>query len=141
VSPCPTAGEHYTVDGMRFLPRPVQTPGVPVWVAGYYGNAKPLRRAARHQGILPLGIDHPDQLAETIAEVTALRKAAGRDTTQPYDVVVALPPGSDPAPSAAAGATWGLVELPQIPVSVDQVRSVIRDGTATPRAPAREADG
>jgi hypothetical protein len=25
-------GEHYTVDGMRFLPRPVQRPGVPVWV-------------------------------------------------------------------------------------------------------------
>jgi alkanesulfonate monooxygenase SsuD/methylene tetrahydromethanopterin reductase-like flavin-dependent oxidoreductase (luciferase family) len=23
-------GEHYTVDGMRFLPRPVQRPGVPV---------------------------------------------------------------------------------------------------------------
>ncbi len=30
-------------------------------------------------------------VAETVAEVTALRKAAGRDTAQPYDVVVALP--------------------------------------------------
>src|SRR5918996_2214862 len=50
-------GEHYTVAGMRFLPRPVQRPGVPVWVAGYYGNAKPLRRAARHQGTFPVGID------------------------------------------------------------------------------------
>jgi alkanesulfonate monooxygenase SsuD/methylene tetrahydromethanopterin reductase-like flavin-dependent oxidoreductase (luciferase family) len=26
-------GEHYTVDGMRFLPRPIQRPGVPVWDA------------------------------------------------------------------------------------------------------------
>lgn len=25
-------GEHYMVDGMRFLPRPVQRPGVPVLV-------------------------------------------------------------------------------------------------------------
>lgn len=40
-------GEHYTVDGMRFLPRPVQRPGVPVWVAGFYGKPRPLRRAAR----------------------------------------------------------------------------------------------
>jgi len=40
-------GEHYTVDGMRFLPRPVQRPGVPVWVAGYYGKPRPVRRAAR----------------------------------------------------------------------------------------------
>src|SRR6266545_2999388 len=37
-------GEHYIVDAMRFLPRPVQRPGVPVWVAGYYGRPKPLRR-------------------------------------------------------------------------------------------------
>jgi alkanesulfonate monooxygenase SsuD/methylene tetrahydromethanopterin reductase-like flavin-dependent oxidoreductase (luciferase family) len=125
-------GEHYTVAGMRFLPRPVQRPGVPVWVAGHYGNPKPLRRAARHQGTFPLGIDHPDQLAETIAEVTALRKAAGRDAAEPYDVVVALPPGGDPAPYAAVGATWWLVELPWVPVSVDQVRGVIRDGPATP---------
>src|ERR687896_193822 len=47
-------GEHYTVDGMRFLPRPVQQPGVPVWVAGFLGNAKPMRRAARHQGFVPV---------------------------------------------------------------------------------------
>ena len=40
-------GEHYTVDGMRFLPRPVQRPGVPVWVAGFYGKPRPLRRARR----------------------------------------------------------------------------------------------
>jgi alkanesulfonate monooxygenase SsuD/methylene tetrahydromethanopterin reductase-like flavin-dependent oxidoreductase (luciferase family) len=71
-------GEHYTVAGMRFLPRPVQQPGVPVWVAGYYGNATPLRRAARHQGTFTLGIDHPDQLAETVAKVTTLRKAGGQ---------------------------------------------------------------
>jgi alkanesulfonate monooxygenase SsuD/methylene tetrahydromethanopterin reductase-like flavin-dependent oxidoreductase (luciferase family) len=127
-------GEHYTVTGMRFLPRPVQRPGVPVWVAGYHGNSKPLRRAARHQGVFPLGIDHPDQLADVVAEVTALRMAAGTDAAQPYDVVVALPPGSDPAPYAAVGATWWLVELPWVPVSVDQVRGVIRDGPATPRA-------
>ena len=43
-------GAHYTVDGMRFLPRPVQRPGVPVWVGGYPGRRKPLRRAVRFQG-------------------------------------------------------------------------------------------
>jgi alkanesulfonate monooxygenase SsuD/methylene tetrahydromethanopterin reductase-like flavin-dependent oxidoreductase (luciferase family) len=34
-----------------------------------------------------------------------------------------------------------LVEIPEVPVSVDQVRGVIRDGPATPRAPAPTADG
>src|SRR4051812_6342933 len=72
-------GRHYTVDGMRFLPRPVQRPGVPVWVAGYYGKPKPLRRAARHQGFFPLGVERPDQLAEIVAELAALHREAGRD--------------------------------------------------------------
>jgi alkanesulfonate monooxygenase SsuD/methylene tetrahydromethanopterin reductase-like flavin-dependent oxidoreductase (luciferase family) len=125
-------GEHYLVDGMRFLPRPVQRPGIPVWVAGYYGKPRPVRRAARHQGFFPLAVDHPAQLAEIVADLTALRRDAGRDPTEPYDVVVALPPGSDPAPYEAAGATWWLVEFPWDAPSVDQVRAVIRDGPAAP---------
>jgi alkanesulfonate monooxygenase SsuD/methylene tetrahydromethanopterin reductase-like flavin-dependent oxidoreductase (luciferase family) len=125
-------GEHYTVDGMRFLPRPVQRPGVPVWVAGFYGKPRPLRRAARHQGFFPVNLEHPDQLAEIVADLTALRAEEGSDPTEPYDVVAALPPGSDPTPYAAAGATWSLVGFPADSVSVDQVRGVIRDGPAAP---------
>ena len=125
-------GEHSTVDGMRFLPRPVQRPGVPVWVAGYYGKPKPMRRAARYQGFFPLGLERPDQVAEVVADVAALRREAGRDPAEAYDVVVALPPGDDPAPYAAAGATWWLVEFPWDAPSVDQVRAVIRDGPAGP---------
>jgi alkanesulfonate monooxygenase SsuD/methylene tetrahydromethanopterin reductase-like flavin-dependent oxidoreductase (luciferase family) len=121
-------GEHYTVDGMRFLPRPIQRPGVPVWVAGFYGKPRPLRRAARHQGFFPIELDHPEQLAEVVADLAALRREAGRDPTERYDVVVALPPGSDPTAYAAAGATWWLVEFPWDALSVDQVRAVIRDG-------------
>jgi alkanesulfonate monooxygenase SsuD/methylene tetrahydromethanopterin reductase-like flavin-dependent oxidoreductase (luciferase family) len=125
-------GEHYTVDGMRFLPRPIQRPGVPVWVAGYYGKPRPMRRAARHQGFFPIELDHAEQLAEVVADLATLRREAGRDATEPYDVVVALPPGNDPAPYVAAGATWWLVEFPWDAVSVDQVRAVIRDGPAAP---------
>jgi alkanesulfonate monooxygenase SsuD/methylene tetrahydromethanopterin reductase-like flavin-dependent oxidoreductase (luciferase family) len=121
-------GEHYTVGGMRFLPRPVQRSGVPVWVAGSYGNARPLRRAARYDGFFPMNLQHPDQLAEMVADLTALRGQAGRDASEPYDVVAALTPGTDPAPYAAAGATWWMVEFQPDALSVDQVRGVIRDG-------------
>ena len=126
-------GEHYIVDGMSFLPRPVQRPGVPVWVAGYYGKRRPMRRAAGYQGFFPLGLDHPEQVAEIVADLAALRREAGRDPTERYDVVVALPPGSNPEPYVAAGATWWLVEFPWDALSVDQVRTVIRDGPAAPR--------
>jgi alkanesulfonate monooxygenase SsuD/methylene tetrahydromethanopterin reductase-like flavin-dependent oxidoreductase (luciferase family) len=125
-------GEHYTVDGMRFLPRPVQRPGVPVWVAGLYGKPKPLRRAARYDGFFPVNLEHPDQLAEIVAQLAALREDAGRDAAEPYDVVAALAPGSDPAPYAAAGATWWVVDFPGEAASVEQVRGVIREGPFDP---------
>jgi alkanesulfonate monooxygenase SsuD/methylene tetrahydromethanopterin reductase-like flavin-dependent oxidoreductase (luciferase family) len=131
-------GEHYIVDGMRFLPRPVQRPGVPVWVAGYYGKAKPLRRAARHQGFFPVNLEHPDQLAEIVADLTLLRREIGKDVAEPYDVVAALPPGTDPAPYAEAGATWWMVEFSWEAASVDQVRAVIRDGPAASSSPTRK---
>jgi alkanesulfonate monooxygenase SsuD/methylene tetrahydromethanopterin reductase-like flavin-dependent oxidoreductase (luciferase family) len=123
-------GEHYAVDGMRFLPRPVQRPGVPVWVAGFYGKPRPLRRAARYQGFIPVNLEHPDQLAEIVAELIALHRQGSKAGAESYDVVAALPPGSDPASYAAAGAMWWLVEFPWDGVSVDQVRRVIRDGPA-----------
>jgi alkanesulfonate monooxygenase SsuD/methylene tetrahydromethanopterin reductase-like flavin-dependent oxidoreductase (luciferase family) len=118
-------GEHYTIDAMRFLPRTVQRPGVPIWVAGFYGKSKPLRRAIRYQGFFPVGIEHPDQVAEICAELGRLGRHTRGDA---FDLVVELDPGSDPAPYAAAGATWGLVAFPPDPVSVDRVRGVIAEG-------------
>jgi alkanesulfonate monooxygenase SsuD/methylene tetrahydromethanopterin reductase-like flavin-dependent oxidoreductase (luciferase family) len=123
-------GEHYTVDAMRFLPRPVQRPGPPIWTAGFYGNARPLRRAIRHQGFFPVGLEHPDQLAEVVAGLDRTRQEEGIDEPEAFDVAVELEPGSDPAPFAAAGATWGLVAFGWNPVSVDQVRGVIRERPA-----------
>jgi alkanesulfonate monooxygenase SsuD/methylene tetrahydromethanopterin reductase-like flavin-dependent oxidoreductase (luciferase family) len=117
-------GSHYTVDGISFLPRPVQRPGVPVWAAGLPGNVKPLRRAARHDGFVPVNLEHPDQLADIVATISDLRR---RKTTW-YDIAVGLPPSVDPAPYAKAGATWWLAEFAPQTVSLDQVRGVLRDG-------------
>jgi alkanesulfonate monooxygenase SsuD/methylene tetrahydromethanopterin reductase-like flavin-dependent oxidoreductase (luciferase family) len=118
-------GEHYTVDGFSFLPRPVQRPAVPVWVAGLPGSSRPLRRAARYDGFFPVNLTHPDQLAEAADVLTGLRE----HPATPYDIAIALPPGTDPAPYARSGATWWLTEFePGVPL--DQVRGVLRDGPA-----------
>ena len=103
---------------------------MPVWVAGFYGKPRPLRRAARYQGFFPVNLEHPDQLAEIVADLAALRRESGRDPAEPNDVVAALPPRADPAPYRAAGATWWVVDFPGDAVSVDLVRGVIRDGPA-----------
>ena len=95
---------------------------------GLLRQAQAIAPGGGYQGFFPLGLDHPAQLAEIVAALTALRREAGTDPADPYDVVVALPPGSDPGPYAAAGATWWLVEFPWDALSVDQVRTVIGDG-------------
>jgi alkanesulfonate monooxygenase SsuD/methylene tetrahydromethanopterin reductase-like flavin-dependent oxidoreductase (luciferase family) len=115
-------GEHYLVDGVRFLPTPVQRPGVPVWVAVRYGNRAPLRRAARHDGVFPIDITAPDQLAEVVADVHGLRQDDG-----PFDVVIGGAPGADPRPYADAGATWWTTTFP-ITSTADTVRAALRDG-------------
>jgi hypothetical protein len=66
-----------------------------------------------------------DQFARAVAAVRELRG----DSTAPYDVAVELPPGSDVAPYAEAGATWWMTEL-KPGVSLDEVRGVIREGPA-----------
>ncbi|HET6687515.1 MAG TPA: LLM class flavin-dependent oxidoreductase [Jiangellaceae bacterium] len=120
-------GGHYTVDDIEFLPRPVQEPGVPVWAAGFPGNVKPIRRAARLDGFFPANLEHPDQLAEVVATITDLR--IGK--TGAYDIAIGLPFDADPLPYAAVGATWWLPEFPP-GVPLDTVRGVLRDGPASP---------
>ncbi len=117
-------GDHYTVDDIQFLPRPVQRPGIPVWIAGFPGNVKPMRRAAGYDGFFPVNLEHPDQLAEAVATVTELRQ----DSSAPYDFVVGLPVGVDPYPWQQAGATWWLPEIEPERASSDRVRGVLRDG-------------
>jgi alkanesulfonate monooxygenase SsuD/methylene tetrahydromethanopterin reductase-like flavin-dependent oxidoreductase (luciferase family) len=121
-------GEHYTVDAMRFLPRPMQRPRVPVWVAGVAGRPKPMRRAARYDGFFPIRLESADQLAKIVARVGALREEDGRNPDEPYEVIAELEPGVDPTPYSEAGATWWLVALDWEGISVDRVRGVIREG-------------
>jgi alkanesulfonate monooxygenase SsuD/methylene tetrahydromethanopterin reductase-like flavin-dependent oxidoreductase (luciferase family) len=116
-------GKHYLIDDVRFLPRPIQQPGIPVWVAAFPGNVKPLRRAARYQGFFPVNLPNVDEFARAVSTVRELRE----DSTTPYEIAVALPPGSDVAPYAEAGATWWMTAI-EPGASVDEVRGVVREG-------------
>ncbi|QNE19525.1 LLM class flavin-dependent oxidoreductase [Kribbella qitaiheensis] len=117
-------GANYTVDDVEFLPRPAQDNGVPIWIAGFPGKVRPRRRAARYDGFFPVNLTHPDELAEAVEGVQELRT----DPTAPYDVVVALPPGTDPAPYAAAGATWTLTEFDPHAIRRAEVEAIVAGG-------------
>jgi alkanesulfonate monooxygenase SsuD/methylene tetrahydromethanopterin reductase-like flavin-dependent oxidoreductase (luciferase family) len=107
----------------EFEPLPVQRPRIPVWVAARWPNRRPVRRAARWDGLFPIDLDGPDALAELAAEVTRLRDGA----SSPFDLVVDNPPGEDPRPWEEAGATWCLVEFGQQPQEAE-VREAIAAG-------------
>jgi alkanesulfonate monooxygenase SsuD/methylene tetrahydromethanopterin reductase-like flavin-dependent oxidoreductase (luciferase family) len=90
--------------GGGFKPTPVQRPRIPIWVAGRYPNRRPLRRAARWDGLFPIDLPGPEALAELAAEIGELRGEADG----PFALVVETAPGADPDPWEAAGATWVL---------------------------------
>jgi alkanesulfonate monooxygenase SsuD/methylene tetrahydromethanopterin reductase-like flavin-dependent oxidoreductase (luciferase family) len=103
-------------------PPPVQRPRIPIWLAARWPSRRPVRRAARFDGVFPIDLPGPEAVAELVAEVGALRRADA-----PFDVVVTNPPGTDPAPWAAAGATWCLTGFGPQPTEAG-VRAAIDAG-------------
>ena len=103
----------------EFEPRPLQQPRVPVWVAARWPNRRPLRRAARWDGLFPIDLPGPEALTEYAAAVEELR-----GSLDDYDLVVEGPPGADPAPWEAAGATWFLTAF-DLQATAAEVREAI----------------
>jgi alkanesulfonate monooxygenase SsuD/methylene tetrahydromethanopterin reductase-like flavin-dependent oxidoreductase (luciferase family) len=110
-------GEHFHLEETRFLPRPIQQPRPPVWIAGWWPNKPPLRRAARWDGVFSElvmgGLPTPDQLREILAYVHD-----HRESSQPFDAALNGYTDTDPSraaetvgPYADAGLTWWLERI------------------------------
>jgi alkanesulfonate monooxygenase SsuD/methylene tetrahydromethanopterin reductase-like flavin-dependent oxidoreductase (luciferase family) len=109
-------GRHYRVEDVALLPTPVQRPRVPVWIGGYWPARRPMRRAARWDGAIPMfesarhgHVPPLDEVRELVAYVRSRRDDPGR----PFDVVLGGPSPTKAAaardvlgPLAEAGATW-----------------------------------
>ncbi|MFB9733284.1 LLM class flavin-dependent oxidoreductase [Ornithinimicrobium kibberense] len=127
--PTDVAGDHYRVRA-DLHPRPVQQPRPPIWVAGVAPHRRPLARARRWDGIVPIGPeDHltPEQLADYLA-------LDGAEARPGWDVVVHPAAGVPAQEYVDAGATWLVRSV--FPVEErweDQVEAIVRDD---PRAPA-----
>ena len=104
----------------EFQPRPVQKPRIPVWLAARWPNRRPVRRALEWDGVFPIDLPGPAELAELTAEVRAARPDDG------FEIVVNNPAGTDPAPWEQAGATWCLTGFGPQP-GVAEVAAAIDD--------------
>jgi alkanesulfonate monooxygenase SsuD/methylene tetrahydromethanopterin reductase-like flavin-dependent oxidoreductase (luciferase family) len=108
-----------------FLPRPVQRPRIPIWAAARWPARKPVRRAARLDGLFPIDLPEPAALTELREEIAEQRTREGIDGR--YDLAVTNAPGTDPTPWAQAGATWCLDGFSAQPKLAD-VRAAIANG-------------
>lgn len=96
------SGRHFRIDPpMRFNPRPLQRPRIPIWVVGVWPRPKSMARAYRYDGVLVQGTPDP----------RAIRREAGR---RRFDICVfgqSSPGDARPGELAREGATWWLEEL------------------------------
>ncbi|MEX2229745.1 MAG: TIGR03619 family F420-dependent LLM class oxidoreductase [Dehalococcoidia bacterium] len=125
-------GEHYRLTDVQFLPKPVQQPRIPIWVAQMWPHRRPLRRAARWDGVVPIDPASPDMIpsVDRVREVAAYVRAH-RVSDAPFDVVVPLRVDEDRAATVGrargyedAGATWAQVSA----WSVEELRARIAAG-------------
>jgi probable F420-dependent oxidoreductase len=87
-------GKYSRFSGMKFSPKPLQKPGIPLVIGGVSDAA--IRRAARlGDGWQPLGLA-PESLAPGIASLREQARASGRDPSQiPVSITLGLaPPGT-----------------------------------------------
>ena len=123
-------GRHYTVEGARMLPTPVQRPRIPIWTAGYWPGSAPFRRAARWDGVAPLRRGHdfagltPDEMAACLGYIRGLRD-------DPLEAVYFHTTADDRArvdEYREAGATWWLESTNPASESLDEFRARLLDG-------------
>lgn len=135
-------GRHFTARDVTLLPPTVQRPRPPVWIAGFWPNRPPMRRAARWDGAVPLfasarhGCPPPlDEVRELVAYVGRHREDGerGEERDGGFEIVLGGASPADPAgahdllgPLIDAGATWWDERQLQGGDGLDRLEPVLR---------------
>jgi alkanesulfonate monooxygenase SsuD/methylene tetrahydromethanopterin reductase-like flavin-dependent oxidoreductase (luciferase family) len=131
-------GKYYSIKQAQFLPRPLQSPRIPIWVAGTWPNKAPFRRAARYDGAVPVIGNLATsltvkQVRELVEFIQRYRKggptfdivkfgATSGERNKDIDLVTSY---------TAAGATWWVETVVPGRQSLSDVRRHIRRGPPT----------
>jgi alkanesulfonate monooxygenase SsuD/methylene tetrahydromethanopterin reductase-like flavin-dependent oxidoreductase (luciferase family) len=132
-------GTHYQMEDLRFDPRPVQRPRIPIWPVGAWPHPRSLRRAARWDGVIVSdmseGSDDEETSPAAVAGVTAWMRE-NRDSSGPFDVITeGITSGADFGADRAklealaeAGATWFIESRWEADQSAETLRERVRLG-------------
>jgi alkanesulfonate monooxygenase SsuD/methylene tetrahydromethanopterin reductase-like flavin-dependent oxidoreductase (luciferase family) len=127
------AGKYYRVREAQFVPTPLQSPRIPIWIAGTWPRKAPFRRAAHYDGAVPVMGDFSSTLAP--ADVARLLESVRHSRPgRHFDIVQFGTTSGDSeqdrkvvTPYARAGATWWVESI--VPArQLAEVRSRIRRG-------------
>jgi hypothetical protein len=129
-------GQHYHLEEMTFLPAPLQSPRIPIWVVGVWPRMKSMQRILRYDGLLAAKL--PGDGDMTPADIRAMKAFIDehRSDTTPFDIVWE---GETPAedreqaisivrPWADAGVTWWMETRWGHTLRLEEVRTRIKQG-------------
>ena len=124
-------GEHFRVDCPAFQTSP-DRPRVPLWVAASWPAQRPVRRAARWDGVVPVQLFDLEIASADLAAIASTARAL-RGDDRPFDVTCfgrTGGPDDTAAVTAAAdaGATWWIEFTALGEGTVDDVRERLRLG-------------
>jgi hypothetical protein len=143
-------GEFYHLAEMRFLPKPVQSPHIPIWVGGAWPNKKPLQRSVKFDGYFPDVRQHPVTADDWKGVVEFVESYRGKESV--FDLIqYGVTTGDDPAAAAEqlepyreVGLTWWVEGIspydyglgwsdPWTAETVEQLELRIRQGPPRPK--------
>src|SRR2546422_5919698 len=99
-------GIAYQIKEAQLLPRPLQSPRIPIWVAGMWPAKAPLRRAARWDGVIPIGRDLPLTAMLTPAQMQEIVRSGASPPgyTTPFQILHSgISTGTDAGPAREVG--------------------------------------
>ena len=125
------AGEFFQAEDVAFHPTAFRSSGIPIWTAGRWPNPAPIRRSARHQGMMVIQLTEP----EHIDELKARLMTAGADIEH-FDIALwgqrdenmVYRPDDRYAQWAAAGVTWFLTGPGPFDLVYDEVVEYVTSG-------------
>lgn len=126
-------GKYFQVKEVKFLPRPVQIPRIPIWVGGGWPLKGPSQRAIRWDGSRLYKHQAPSMMPDDIGALQAFVKKK-RGSLEGYDIVVSSnrQHGEEGRTYlralAEAGATWCAEYLPPNTGDAAKVRAHIARG-------------
>ena len=119
-------GEHFHVDA-ELRPRPVQQPRPPIWVAGVTPHRRPLERALRWDGFVPISLSSLMSPEDIAAYLDGVERPEG------WELVANLAPGYTAVDYEAVGATWVIDGAWPVDDWVTDLRDRIKAGPGVAR--------